>query len=452
MKQILAILLLFPLSIFAQKEITVTTSPADAEIYNLSLGVNPVKIGAGTITLKLEKEKSITLEARKDGFVPVQKTFLRKKDGEPTATIELVDRMVQINASPADAAIFVNGADRGRTPQTVVIHKGESITVDVKKPGFVTQSKTYYNNTGQESPELSNLYKLEDRLVSIRTNPQDATVYVDDKKKGEGNVQVIIPKDKCVLVKVEKSGYVSNEVQYCNKETEVAPPFTDEIKLKDRKVQINVMPEDAKIFVDGKEAGKGTYSLKIPFGKCTEVLIVKPSFVTERYDLCNQLEAQQPEAAYSIKMKEDEAYQQSEESSIANKTFNLIVDNPSITPAEAWKKLGGIIQQRFDEIEVSDPSTSYLKTNWVGKTFNKGSAFVSMIRTRVIVTNGGTNNTYNIKIQSEISKVDSDCAKGSANDNGKSRLSPTMDECFEPVDRLLRKYSDLISEIQRRFK
>jgi len=87
MKQILAILLLFPLSIFAQKEITVTTSPADAEIYNLSLGVNPVKIGAGTIPLKLEKEKSITLEARKDGFVPVQKTFLRKKDGEPTATI-----------------------------------------------------------------------------------------------------------------------------------------------------------------------------------------------------------------------------------------------------------------------------------------------------------------------------------------------------------------------------
>jgi len=448
MKKVFVIFLLLPFTIFAQKELIVTTSPADADIFNLSSGM-PLKIGNGTITIKLEKEKPVTLEARKSGFVPVQKVFLRKKDGDPNETIELIDRVIQINASPADAAIYVNNVDRGRTPQSIVIHKGESISVDVKKPGFVTQSKTYYNNAGQEAPELSSLYKLEDRLISIRTNPQDATVYVDDKKKGEGSVQVIIPKEKCVLVRVEKSGYISNEVQYCNKETEVVPPFSDEIKLKDRKVQINVMPEDAKIFVDGKEVAKGSYAVKIPYGKCTEVLVVKPSFVTERYELCNQADGQQPEAAYSIKMKEDEAYQQSEESSVANKNFTVPIDN-SISAVEAWKRLNNIIHAYFDEIETIDASTTYLRTNWVGKTFNKGSQFISMIRTRVIIT--GSNASYNIKIQSEISKPDSDCAKSGANDNGKGRLSPTMDECFEPVDRLLRKYSGLISEIQVRFK
>jgi hypothetical protein len=444
------LLFFFPFAVLGQKEISISPIPSDAEIYNLSLGGLPVKIGSGTISLRLEKEKPVTIEVKKEGYLPVRKTILRKKDGESKLIVELTDRVVQINASPADASIYVNSIDRGKSPQSFIIKKGESITVEIKKPGFVTQSKTYYNKEGQDIPEISSLFKLEDRLVSVKTNPQDALILIDDVKKGEGSAQIIIPKDKCVTVKVDKAGYVSNEVTYCNKESEPVPPFNDVINLRDRKAQINVIPEDAKIFVDGKEVAKGNYAVKIPFGKCTEILVVKPSFVTERYDLCNQTDAQAPEVVYSIKMKDDEAYQQSEESSIANKNFTLTIDNPNINQAEAWKKLVSIIQSRFDEIETIDASTNYLKTNWVGRTFNQGSQYPSMIRTRVIITSAGSANNFNIKIQSELSKPSADCS-GAGSDFNKRRLTPTMDECFEPVDRILRKYSDLISEIQRRF-
>ena len=80
-----------------------------------------------------------------------------------------------------------------------------------------------------------------------------------------------------------------------------------------------------------------------------------------------------------------------------------------------------------------------------------------MIRNRVIITYGGETNKYNIKIQSEVSKPESNCVRGandlSLNSKGSSTaLTATNDECFEPIDRILRKYSDLISEIQRRFK
>lgn len=450
MKFTLFLILVFPFVAFCQKEITISTVPADADIYNLSLTGPPVKIGSGTTSLRLEKERPITIEVRKEGFFSVQKTILRKKDGESKLIVELTDRAVQINASPADASIYVNNIDRGKSPQSFIIKKGESITVEIKKPGFVAQSKTYYNKEGQDVPEISSLFKLEDRLVSIKTNPQDAIIFVEDMKKGEGSAQIIIPKDKCVTVKVDKAGFVANEITYCNKESEPVPPFSDEIKLRDRKAQINVIPEDAKIFVDGKEVAKGNYSVKIPFGKCTEILVVKPSFVTERYDLCNQTDAQSPEPVYAIKMKDDEAYQQSEESSIANKNFTLTIDNQNINQADAWKKLVSIIQSRFDEIETIDASTNYLKTNWVGRSFNQGSQYPSMIRTRVIITSAGSANNFNIKIQSEISKGTADCS-GAGNDFNKRRLTPTMDECFEPVDRILRKYSDLISEIQRRF-
>lgn len=439
----------------AQKEVTVTANPVDAEIFEVSGNGYAVKKGVGSVVLKLEKDKPVTLEVRKPGFVSEKKTFLRDKNGEHTATIELTQRLVQVNASPADAMILVNGAEVGKSSQTISIAKGISITIDIKKPGYVTQSKTLYNKQGEEVPEITYLFKLEDRVVSVKAEPQDATIFVDGKKRGDGTAQVIIPKDKCVVVRVEKQSFISNEVTYCNKELENTPPLTDVIKLKDRSIQINAMPEDSRIFIDGKEVAKGNYNMKLSAGKCSELLVLKSGYVGYKSTLCNQADATAPEGSYAIQLKEDEAYLQSEQSSIANKNFNLIIENAAITPLEAWKKLVSIIQSYFDEIETVDFSTSYLKTNWVGKTFNVGSDFKSMIRTRVIITYGGEANKYNIKILSEITKPESNCAR-SANDftsaSKSSALTATNDECFEPVDRILRKYSDLISEIQRRFK
>ncbi len=450
-------ILIFGFSLFslAQKELTINVIPVDAEIYEITNNGGIIKKGVGMITIGLDKDKAVTYEVRKAGFVSVKKTFLREKKGQPAITIELTDRAILINASPSDATIYLNGADIGKSPKNITVPKGVSATIDIKKQGFVPISKTVYNKQGEEIPEQSYLFKLEDRIISIKVDPIDASISVDGKKKADGSTQVIIPKDKCVIIKVEKASYVSSEVTYCNKESETIPPFVEEIKLKDRSIQINAQPEDSRIFVDGKEVGRGSYAMKLVNGKCSEILVLKSGYVGARLNLCNQSDIA-VEGTYAIKLKEDEAYLQSEESSIANKNFNLIIENTDITPIDAWKKLVSIIQSYFDEIETIDASTSYLKTNWVGKIFNVGSDFKSMIRTRVIITYGGENNKYNIKIQSEISKPESNCVRAANDYNGSSRgassLTATNDECFEPVDRILRKYSGLISEIQRRFR
>ena len=437
----------------AQKELTINTIPPDADLYKIEEG-SEVKLAKGTYNIKLSRDKPVTIEARKDGFLTVRKTYLRSKEGQPIETIELNQRKVVINASPADANIYVNGADKGRSPVPVLIGKGESITIDIKKPGFVTQSKTLSNKTGQDALDVSYNFILDDRIISLRTNPQDATIFVDDKKLKEGTAQVIIPKDKCVNVKVEKSGYVSNQVTYCNKESETVPPFNDEIQLKDRNIQINVIPDDAKIFVDNKEVGHGTTFVKVIQGQTKDILITKASFVPQRFQLCNLPDCTPPDAVVSTTLKNDEAYTASEENSNANKNFTIEV-NPSINASDAWKKLCGIIYSYFDEIETADATTSYLKTNWIGVVFNKSSQFKSMIRTRVIVT-GVSGNTlaYHIKISSEISKVDSECVSGSSDDKSSSgnKLTVSRDDCFEPLDRLLRKYASLINEVQQRLK
>ncbi len=435
----------------AQRELTITIQPSDADIYRIINGAG-IKIATGSVTLKLEKDIPVTIEARKEGYISIQKIYLRKKDGSPNDNIELADRIVQLNTTPADATIYINNVEKARTAYTAIIPKGQSITVDIKKTGYVQQTKIYYNKEGQETPELSHLFKLEDRIISLHTIPADADIYVDDKKKGEGSADIIIPKDKCINVRIEKSGYAPVEARYCNKDNENIPRPVDELRLKDRKIQFNVIPDDAKIFVDGKEVGKGSIAVKVMENRCTEILIIRPSYVSERYELCNKAEYQQPEPTYSVKLNEDEAYQQSDESSIANKNFTVEV-NPATQPIEAWKRLTSIIQSRFDEIEAIDGTTTYLRTSWVGSTFNKNSLFKSIVRTRVIITSGGSAPLkYNVKIQSEISKADCASFKSSDDKYSKPQITTNMDQCFEPVDRLLRKYTDLIREIQVRLQ
>ncbi len=441
----LLILLSGTLAITAQKELLVKAVPGDAEIFRKLNGGGELKLGVGSATIKLDRDVPYVFEIRKDGYLAVTKTFIRTKKGNPNLIIKLEDRTVKVNASPADAHIFVNNADRGTGPVDVLVPQGQSATIEVKKAGFVTLTKIYYNKEGQDEPESSHLFKLESRLISLKTSPSDAKIYEDDKKIGDGAADVIIDRGKCVVVKVERLGYASESITYCNKENETAPPLSALITLKDRIVQFNVIPDDAVIYVDGKEVGKGSYTAKVPEGNTTEILIKRISYVTEKYDLYNKPDMQAPEPVYSVQMKADEAYQQSEESNIANQNFAIEV-SPALSENAAWKLITSIIQSKFDEIQTIDAATSYLITNWVGTPFNLKSSFPTTVRTRVVITNASrTPLKYNVKIQSEITKTSElisamSCIGATVN----------MDQCFEPFPRILRKYNDLISEIQRR--
>jgi hypothetical protein len=429
----------------AQKSMSITTFPTDAEIY-LKSNSKEEKIGKGNAIFPMEKDKLYVIIVRKEGYVDVQRSYTRKKEGAITDKIELEDRVIKVNATPSDAKIFINGNEVKQSSYSIIIPKGQSVTIDVKKTGFVPISKTFYNKEGQAPPEISTLIKLEDRIISIKTQPTDAEIFVDDIKKGEGSTDIVIPLEKCITVKVKKNGYVSSEETFCNKETEATIPLSREIKLKERLVQINTSTEDAKIFVDGKELGKGSYAVKIPENKCTEVEVKKESYITQKLVLCNKIDYQQPEPVYAIKMIEDDAFRESEQSNIANINFSVEV-SPQLSRQEAWQTLASIIQGKFDEIESIDANTIYLRTNWAAKEYrytDKQTGYTlsnTIVRTRIIVTSGGTTPLkFNVKIQSEISVPN--C----------SNLNPQNDQCFEAWPRILRKYNDLINEIQRRLQ
>lgn len=433
------------ISVFSQKAVVVNAFPNDADIYVKYPSISgEKKVGEkGIATIEIPKKSSVTVIVKKEGYVDVSKIFTNVGGKNVLQEkIELVDRIIRINTNPSDARIYINNIEVGTSKYTFILKKGETANIEIKKRGFVTVGKILQNKSDVNTLQSSYVFALEDRIININAKPLDANIFIDDKKVSEGNAEVIIPANSCIKVKIEKSGFSPLEYIHCNKETDVAPPSSIEYILKERLVSINASMEDAKIFIDGKEVAKGSFNLKIPEGKCTEVQIKKESYMTQRLDICNKKDYQEPEPVYSIKMVEDDAFRESEQSNIANINFAVQI-NPSLSKEDAWQTLASIIQSKFDEIESIDGSTTYLRTNWAAKEYRYTSAGYVIdniiVRTRVIVTNGGTNPIkFNVKIQSEISIPN--CVN----------LNPQNDQCFESWPRILRKYNDLINEIQKR--
>jgi hypothetical protein len=434
-------------TVFVAKDFVIKTIPHNADVIAINSNGGEQKVGNDSAALHADKGEVYTIEVRKEGFQSVRKLYTRQKDGVEEDIVELPNRILRLSAIPIESSIFVDNIGIGSS-HDIYIPKDKSVSVEAKYPGFVTQSKVFYNVPGQEEPGISYQFKLEDRFVEIKASPADASILVDGKSKGIGKADVVIKKNSCVKVSVEHPGYVSKTVSFCNKDNETEPPLSQEIQLRDRSAQFIVQPDNASISVDGKEVGKGTYEVKIPDGKCVEVFIHADGFAPIQQNLCNRQDGVQPDSVYTIKMVDDEAFTQSEQSGVANGIFGVEV-NPDTDPIEAWKKLCSIIQTYFDEIESQDATTSYLKTNWVASIpFNLTSPFPRIIRTRVVVTSGGSNPLkYNIKIQSEISRMGKDCKP-----EGMKYPPVNRDDCFDPFSRIFRKYKDLITEVQARLK
>ncbi len=195
------------------------------------------------------------------------------------------------------------------------------------------------------------------------------------------------------------------------------------------KVQLSTSETDAEIYIDGKLMGKGNAEVVILSNSCVTVHVEKVGFLRETITFCNKKHSAKPPKTYYVEMNRDDAYDASVQTDIANIDIEL---KTSMSEEDAWKLISMIITSYFDVIEVTDRETGYLRTSWVVQTFQQNT-----IRTRMIVKLGDTDPlTYKIKLVSEESKHPGTSVKS--------------DELYREWDRVLRKYSGVIDELQSR--
>ena len=195
-------------------------------------------------------------------------------------------------------------------------------------------------------------------------------------------------------------------------------------------ITITTNPQDAKIYTvyDGKKEfkGQGSITIKATKGYYTNILVEREGYFPKsgrvEYGDSKNIE---------VELEADEAFSSSIQTDIANVDMTV---NSSKSDQEAFKVIASIVTSYFDVLETSDGTTGYLRTAWAVKSFK-----TSTIRTRVIVKlSTSTPTVYKVKLVSEYSNIPGKSAK--------------EDEAFSEWSRILRKYENMIPELQSRLK
>lgn len=86
------------------------------------------------------------------------------------------------------------------------------------------------------------------QTVTINTSEPDAKIIVDGQNLGSGILQVKVPKDACINVKIEKPGFLKYEQVYCNKKGMTPPPKKQYFDMKrDDAVEASVKTDQANV-------------------------------------------------------------------------------------------------------------------------------------------------------------------------------------------------------------
>ena len=194
-------------------------------------------------------------------------------------------------------------------------------------------------------------------------------------------------------------------------------------------VRFNCSEPDAKIYVDGKLMGNGQLEILVASYSCVTIKVEKTAFLTSIIEFCNKPNFAPPPKTYYCQMEKDDAFDASEATDISNIDLEIRTKKQEL---DAWKLISQIITSYFDVIEVTDRETGYLRTAWVVQTFKQKT-----VRTRIIVKLGSSDPlTYKVKLVSELANS--------------PQTSVKNDELFKEWDRVLRKYKEVIHELQTR--
>lgn len=199
--------------------------------------------------------------------------------------------------------------------------------------------------------------------------------------------------------------------------------------LAAKKMTINVIPETAKIYIDGQLVNTGSYQVK--FDKNTDFYVVKveaPGYIARTYRLLKS----DPKSTILYTLPEDEAMLASVGSDdgveIANKWFDVTC-RKGLSEDQIWKRLMNICTNYFDNIEVRDKSAGWIKTSWRLSKFK-----FQTVRTRVEIRMSFTDEdviTYRVRISVQIK--DNDCIG---------------ENCYKAYERVLRTFEPMIQELQ----
>ncbi|MFQ5686313.1 MAG: PEGA domain-containing protein, partial [Candidatus Scalindua sp.] len=182
--------------------ISIKSEPTNAKIY-----LDGKEVGNAPVTLKPVRGIH-AVEVRMDGYeiwhenVDIQ----ADKDKTLTAALQLKTGTILVESDPADAKIYLDGKEAGKTPNSLKSVTPGTHKIEIRMDGYVVWSKSVEVEADEEK-SLTATLQIKTSSVQIESKPTNATIYLDGDEVGitPDTLRSIIPGRH--LVEVKMDGY-----------------------------------------------------------------------------------------------------------------------------------------------------------------------------------------------------------------------------------------------------
>ncbi len=216
---------------------------------------NNIELAAGTYTL----------EANANRYQPyTTQIVIEGKQVQQQLDIKLFPdwASVVIDSKPSGAEIWLNGENKGKTPQTLELDSGQ-YSLDLRHKDFMPYIKDFLIDAGQPfNLPVAELFMSPSHLI-ITSTPAKATVTIAGVEHGVTPFTLRLNPNIKHTIMLSKPGFKSNQQSVTlNPGEQQNISATLEPILGT--VVLNVKPADAEVFVNGKFVGTGNVKLSLP--------------------------------------------------------------------------------------------------------------------------------------------------------------------------------------------
>lgn len=219
---------------------------------------------ATAISEVLEKELeagTYFIKADHPHFVPETRDVAIKRGEDTQLEIELtpVSGSLQINATPKDAVIRIDGSEIGPAPVDLAKHGG-AYDVTVTHPDYITIEDTVQITNAELNPSRN--YRLERKTARLQfeTEPTGGHLLLDGAKVDLVNPAIITSKVDHQVTYL-KQGYFA-ETHTINVGPDETKTVSFVLKREIGEVKIDATPK-ALVYVNGKQRGETPLNLKL---------------------------------------------------------------------------------------------------------------------------------------------------------------------------------------------
>ncbi len=235
----------------ACSDLVIESEPSGARLV-----VDGQEVGVTPYSRQGLKKDKLTLHLEKECYAPLERVVRLNPGKENRMTLKLrpTCSSLVVETRPEGAQLVVDGKRVGAAPFTMEKVEKERVSIMAEKECYAPASKEVKLKAGQENRIVLELKRI-CAGVTIQSQPEGATLFVDGKKVGTTPVDLPKFKGSQITVRLEKACYAPLSAR-----EKVVPGKVTRLNYKLKPVcgdlVVESSPAGAEVYLDGKMVGK----------------------------------------------------------------------------------------------------------------------------------------------------------------------------------------------------